>query len=58
VYLNPCNLPNLAFLACIKINKLRRMNSAYGFESHTRLQSVTLIAWTGGEVDPPVDYPF
>jgi hypothetical protein len=38
VYLNPCNLPNLAFLACIKINKLRRINRAYGFESHPRLQ--------------------
>jgi hypothetical protein len=34
VYLNPCNLPNLAFLACIKINKLRRINRAYGFESN------------------------
>jgi hypothetical protein len=34
VYLDPRNLPFLAFLARIGINKLRRINRAYGFESN------------------------
>ncbi len=38
VYLNPGNLPLLAFWACIGISKLRGINGPQGFESHPRLQ--------------------
>jgi hypothetical protein len=33
VYLDPGNLPILTFLACSRINKLRAISGAYGFES-------------------------
>jgi hypothetical protein len=38
VYLDPPNLPILAFLAFWEINNLPVINRAYGFESHPRLQ--------------------